>query len=90
MGLGVHHVDRDPLIRSQTRAAPSHPPLADLAPSVCATEYCPPEIIRLKTPFPSQEIRPRAVGTVRTPSGRREAQRGRTDPFQASPGPSES
>ena len=42
------------------------------------------------TPFPRRGSRPGAVGTVRTPSGRREARRGRTDPFKVSPGPSSS
>ena len=42
------------------------------------------------TPFPHRGSRPGAVGTVRIPSGRREARRGRTDPFKVSPGPSSS
>ena len=42
------------------------------------------------TPFLTRGSRPGAVGTVRTPSGRREARRGRTDPFKVSPGPSSS
>ena len=42
------------------------------------------------TPFLHRGSRPGAVGTVRTPSGRREARRGRTDPFKVSPGPSSS
>ena len=40
------------------------------------------------TPFPSRGFHARAVGTVRTPSGRRERPRGRTDPPDGSPGPS--
>ena len=45
---------------------------------------------RVVTPFLTRGSRPGAVGTVRTPSGRREARRGRTDPFKVSPGPSSS
>ena len=39
------------------------------------------------TPFPSRGFRPRAVGTVRPPSGRWERPRGRPDPPNSSPGP---
>ena len=41
------------------------------------------------TPSLPREIVRALLGTVRAPSGRREGQRGRTDPFLGSPGPPE-